>query len=225
VTRPLLSGDPENFSLAVSRDEFVVHPVATDDWCRKHLGNAEAPELAAIVSQYRRVSNSLWMARGRSAPSFWSMTESVIVNRLVHGHAFGDLMYWLPRVSFASFDEDPAFVTGVARLRRSGARLVLVHLPIERELKAGRPSFTRGENSLWSSLERSFGQAVSQIAGRVDGRRVPERLNLAPIDLHPTSEGLRFYAEQVTELFAERRDARVERVRSPHRGETRLAQQ
>jgi hypothetical protein len=65
------------------------------------------------------------------------------------------------------------------------------------ELKAGRAMLSRAEQSLWRSLEESFGQAIVQIAGQVELSRIPSRIDLAPVENHPSLEGLEFYAEQV----------------------------
>lgn len=204
LTRPLMSSRPQDFSLAVSRDELLVHPAATQEWCRKHLGSAAAPELSAMLEQYRHISDSLWRARGQSPPSFWSLTESVIVNQLVHGHAFKNLMHSLPRVTFRSFRNDDGFIKGVERLKRSGAQLFLVHLPVQRELNTRQLLLSGQARSLWNSLEESFGAPVSTITGRLDRERIPDRLDLTPIDPHPNLDGLRFYAERVADLFTER---------------------
>jgi hypothetical protein len=117
--RSLLSPDKWNLSLAIAKDELI-NSAATDDWCARNVGNDNAPGLAGVVDQYRRVAESLWKARGKSPPSFWDMSESVVLRKVLGGKVREQVTYSLPRIRFASFREDPRFVDGVERLKRFG---------------------------------------------------------------------------------------------------------
>ncbi|MBL8414920.1 MAG: SGNH/GDSL hydrolase family protein [Propionivibrio sp.] len=203
VVRPMILPEAEGVDLAQARDQYLVHPAATDAWCRAQLGQPPTPELTAIVAQYRLVHDALWRAHGRRPPSFWDLHGSVVFNKITTGVAIDPLMYSLPRIRFSSFMEDARFAADVARLRVSGVHIVLVHLPNAAELAAGRLSLSRTESALWRSLEEGLGTAVRVTSGVVAPEAVPAGLSLLPLDPHPSPAGLRFYGEQVAERFLE----------------------
>ena len=107
--------------------------------------------------------------------------------------------------SFISFAEDVRFVEEVAALKQIGIPYYLVHLPEYRDLKANKYVQNAQQRQLLESLRLLTNkQELGLMTDNNDYADNSEKLFLLPHDLHPSGEGIAFYAKAVAKALIEK---------------------
>ena len=201
TTDPSGQADPKK-----SIDMSILHPDVTLQWCESMRASRKTddPLLRELNDRYKRIQGEYIRPI-----NFFSMTTSFLFNRIIYNNGYHAFM--LPRTnlnvprSFISFAEDVRFVEEVATLKQIGIPYYLVHLLEYRDLKAKKYVQNTQQRQLLESLRLLTNKReLSLMTDNNDYADNPERLFLLPHDLHPSGEGIAFYARAVAKALIEK---------------------
>lgn len=120
-------------------DEYLVVPRATQAWCRAQLAGAPQDEVnAAILAQYRDIAGWRFVHLRRLARQ---------VGLPLHDHSV------IPRLSSPDAVDWQRVDAALERIRRSQAKLFLVYLPLEAEIRNRRIDLDPLQRMLLSRFE------------------------------------------------------------------------
>jgi hypothetical protein len=125
----------------------------------------------------------------------------------VHNDPFrGFLPSLIPRFSENSYAGDSRFIENVNYINQSNIPYYIIHLPTYEDLKAGEYELGEQEQSLFESFQEVTGKQIINFidyASSHDSTNLedPEKLFMSPYDRHPSLQGIRFYAEVVSEIL------------------------
>lgn len=210
--RPLLSPSSDTFDLKVASDRYLVNKNVDTEWCEKNLsGNETDPLIGELNKQYEIVKESIYQARGITRDSFYSFRNLYIINKAIWGTPFPSREKYLPRVGFDTFTEDEQFVSRVMYLNAIGTPYLLVHLPIEQELRGSKITATQQESALLDSLESITGKRVVFMHKHVNNNALPDTINLMPYNSHPNIDGMKLYADLIAGHLIEENLVKLEK--------------
>jgi len=204
--RDLVMAEPsEEADLKKSVDATLVNPMITREWCEHMLvaKDKNDPLLKALneefVQRKREYSNPV---------EFNSLSTSFLFNRIVHNDPFHGFMKpaLIPMFSENNYAADSRFIEDVNHINQSNIPYYIIHLPTYEDLRAGKYELTEQQQSLLESLQEVTGkQTINFIehASSHDSNNPEdlERLFMSPYDLHPSLQGIGFYAEVVSEIL------------------------
>jgi hypothetical protein len=200
-TRWMVSTSREEFlDYRVALDHKLVDPSATKEWFDRSIAAADRPNavLDRLNAQYRQLRQDVYRVTRPLDPL--TISRSYLYTRLTGGGPFGrPNVADIPRISFDDYRQDDRTVRNLERLRRTGARLLLVYLPLARELHRARYRLDGQSERLLKSLENIVHARFWAIHEHVTGA-LPAKVDLLPFDAHPNREGLQVYADAVTSL-------------------------
>lgn len=201
ITRWMLSSRKDDFlDYRVAVDELLVHPEATQEWCRRQLSAPDErdPILAVLNARYAKLHREIESVR-RPIQTF-SLTRSYLLTRIVHGTAFRAAPpQTVPRIDYRDYRCDPQTSLNLRRLEAAGVPLLLVYLPLADEVKTRTLLVTDQTRELISSLEQTVGAEFCFLQQEYQGEP-PGKLDLLPYDSHPSPEGLEFYARTIANV-------------------------
>lgn len=194
----------EEADLKKSIDSTVVNSMITREWCEDMLVASHKDD--ALL----KALNKEFILRKREhydPVEFNSLSTSFIFNRIVHNDPFrGFIPSLIPRFSETSYAADSRFIENVNHINQSSIPYYLIHLPTYDDLKAGEYELGEQEQSLFESFQEVTGKQIINFMEYAPGHDSInlddlEKLFLSPYDRHPSLEGIRFYAEVVTEIL------------------------
>jgi len=200
TTEPRAVPDPER-----STDTAIWHSKATRDWCRQMVASPRQDD-SILAEMEQTVLDA--RARNNQQVNVFTLGHSFLYDRIVRGFPFYTVMQRArpsqnPRHGMNDFSSDGRFMRDVEILKKSGTRLVLVHLAIFEEMAQGKEMIP-GPNdvSLQDSLARIVGTPVE---ATMPNAPLP-MANLAaiknsPADSHPSLVGLDFYGQAVANIL------------------------
>lgn len=207
-----------NSSRMVAQTPFVYSRI-TDSWCSqltaaKQRGDSRVltddPLVKAMVAEHDRIADTI--ARPRVTVDFWRHDVSFVFNVLLSGDPFngvpifGEQPVYSP-ITFDRYEEDPQFVTALARLKASKIPIIPVHLPTLPEMLNFDGDFDSVGNrtSLVADLEQALGQRFVNLY-----RYYPDQLKSSPqqlfksgVDFHPSPVGVDAMAAAIEKMLLE----------------------
>jgi hypothetical protein len=204
--RAQISPRPDGFDdPRITNEQDVVDARATEAWCRGQLG-AQQPD--AVVKDALAYYRAYLRSKGIGFEPF-SPTKSYLIDA-AWSTLFDRPFYsqtalsLIPRVTAKEFLSDPGYHDAVQKLTRSGAPLVLVHLPNKAEIVVGRPFRGREAEAIWIQLEKDLGTRIATLAALENRPAAPANIDLQPNNAHPSLDGIRFYGEYVATVIEPR---------------------
>ncbi len=189
-------------------DDYLVESRATVEWCRDLLESGAVND--PIVSD---LEETLRLGRRRSTllADPFSLTQSFVVDRIVHGDPYFSTYRsarpsQLPRHDWRDFAEDDRLRANVEALGRMGIPYVIVHLATYSELSRQDEyaDADESERGLVESLGRLTGRPIERTLANLS---LPvEDLESVPIasdDMHPSLRGHQLYAEAVAGILGQ----------------------
>jgi hypothetical protein len=200
-----ISEPSEEADLKKSIDATVVNSMITREWCEDMLvaldkNDALLKALNEEFIQRRREYND--------PVEFNSLSTSFLFNRIMHNDPFRGFIRpsLIPRLSENSYAADSRFIENVNHINQSNIPYYIIHLPTYEDLKAGEYELSEQEQSLFESFQEVTGKQVInfiEYAPSHDTNNLEdlEKLFMSPYDRHPSLQGIRFYAEVVSEIL------------------------
>jgi hypothetical protein len=194
----------EEVDLKKSIDATVVNSRITREWCERMLVESDKDD--ALL----KALNTQFMQRRREhydPVEFNSLSTSFIFNRLVYNDPYrGFIPSLIPRLYENSYAADSRFIENVNHINQSNIPYYMIHLPTYDDLKAGDYQLSEQQQALLESLQEITGKQVINFMEYTPSHdsKKPEDLDelfMSQYDLHPSLEGIRFYAEVVSEIL------------------------
>jgi hypothetical protein len=204
--RDLVMAEPsEAADLSKSIDATLVNSMITREWCEDMLVTVDKDD--ALL----KALNEEFIQRKREAYNpvkFNSLSTSFVFNRIVHNDPFRGFTKpaLIPRFSESSYAADSRFIEDVNYINQSNIPYYIIQLPTYEDLKAGDYKLGEQEQSLFESLQEVTGKQVInfiEYASSHDSNNLEDlkKLFLSSYDLHPSLQGIRFYADVVSEML------------------------
>ena len=199
MTEPSAEAD-----LKTSIDSTVVNSMITREWCEDMLvaSDKDDPLLKALNEQF------IQRRREHYDPvEFNSLSTSFIFNRILYNDPFHGLIPSLiPRFSEHSYAADSRFIDDVNHINQSNVPYYIIHLPTYEDLMAGKYDLSEQEQSLFRSFQEVTGKQIFNFIEYTSSHDFNdpedlEQLFISPYDLHPSLQGIKFYAEVVSEML------------------------
>lgn len=204
--RDFVMAEPSEVAdLNKSIDATVVNSMITREWCEDMLVVLDKDDVLL------KALNEEFIQRRREYDhpvEFNSLSTSFIYNRIMHNDPFRSFIRpsLIPRLSENSYAADSRFVENVNHINQSNIPYYIIHLPTYEDLRAGKYELSEQEQSLFESFEEVTSKQIinfidyasSHDSSNLEGL---EKLFLSPYDLHPSLQGIRFYAEVVSEIL------------------------
>ena len=205
-TRSQISPSPHGFDdPRITNDQDVVDERATEEWCQRQIGTAQAdPVVRDSVSYHRAYLRSKGIAfepLSLSKSYFIDAVWSTVFGKPFYSQIAYSLM---PRVTAQEFLADPGYHDAVHKLKAFGVPILLVHLPNKAEVITGRPFRGRDAEAIWLQLEKDLGTRIVTLAATENHPAPPPIIDLQPNNAHPNLDGLRFYGEYVAAIVEPR---------------------
>ncbi len=204
--RDFVMAEPsEEADVAKSIDATVVNSMITREWCEHMLVTLDKDDalLKALNEEFIQRKREYY-----DPVEFNSVSTSFIFNRIVYNDPFRGFTRpaLIPRFSENSYAADSRFIEDVNHINQSNIPYYIIHLPTYEDLKAGEYELPEQEQSLFESFREVTGKQIinfMEYAPRHDSNNLDdiEKLFMSPYDLHPSLQGIRFYAEVVSEIL------------------------
>jgi hypothetical protein len=188
-----------------SADTMMIHPRATEDWCRATVGKRD--DLVAEIERMYRERMARLGSRPAEPLSIVSLTHSYLYHRIFNGDAFYFARPKLrlsqnPRLTETDFDAVEGFPETVAAAQSMGIPIKLVHLAIYPELKRGQEYvLSDSREALLESLHRIVGHESLRTTDYIEIPEDLKAINVGPGNYHPSAVGMDFYAEAVARMI------------------------
>ncbi|HEY9081045.1 SGNH/GDSL hydrolase family protein [Magnetovibrio sp.] len=198
--------DP-NPDYTMATDTAIMHPKATKEWCQARMADKATND--PIV---RELEELYVESRERSSlrADLFSMNQSFLFDRLVHGNAFHTNFAQAqpsqnPRHKMRDFRQDERLKQSVDTMKQLGIPWIAVHFAIYPELKADAEFIASDQDkALLQSLRALNDGRTYDTLDYVEQRPVknPERYSGSfPSDHHPSLAGMEFYADVVANVL------------------------
>lgn len=194
----------EEADLRRSIDATIVNSMITRTWCEDMLIalDKDDPLLKALNERF------IQRKREHYDPvEFNSLSTSFIFNRIAYNDPFrGFIPSLIPRFYESSYAADSRFIENVNHINQSNIPYYIIHLPTYEDIKAGKYLLNEQEQSLFESFQELTGKQIinfiefapENASNNLDDI---EELFMSPYDRHPSLQGIRFYAEVVSEIL------------------------
>ena len=204
--RDLVMAEPsEVVDLKKSIDATLVNSKITREWCEDMLVAVDKDD--ALL----KALNEEFIQRRREYDDpvkFNSLSTSFLFNRIVYNDPFRGFMKLslIPRLSENSYTADSRFIEDVKHINQNNIPYYLIHLPTYEDLKTGEYKLGEQEQSLLASLQEVTGvQEINfmEYTSSLDSNNLekPEKLFMSPYDRHPSLQGIKLYADVVSEIL------------------------
>lgn len=204
--RDFVMAEPtEKADLKKSIDATLINSMITREWCEAMLATSDKEDTLL------KALNEAFIQRRREYDDpveFNSLSTSFLFNRIAHHDPFHGFMKpsLIPRFLETNYAVDARFVENVKHINQSHIPYYLIHLPTYEDLKAGEYALSEQEQSLFESCQEVTGRQIIdffEFASSPDPSNVDdlEKLFLSPYDRHPSLQGIRFYAEVVSDIL------------------------
>lgn len=199
MTEPSVEAD-----LRRSIDSTIVNSKITRKWCEDMLIALDKndPLLKALNEKF------IQRKREHYDPvEFNSLSTSFIFNRIAYNDPFrGFIPSLIPRFYESSYAADSRFIENVNHINQSNIPYYIIHLPTYEDIKAREYQLDEQEQSLFESFQELTGKQIInfiEYAPDNDFNNLQdiEELFMSPYDRHPSLQGIRFYAEVVSEIL------------------------
>ncbi len=188
-------GQPPDMELAA--DMYVLYPELPTNLCGVAKPEQDRVE-AELMARFERIR------RDNLAADLLSLSTSYLYNRLRYQDPFHDAYKPSrnPQIEYFDYEEDPAVLRDVERLKGLGIPVLLVHIPDRLEIHRRQYEFSRRDRSLVRSLERLMGAETLEPLPLCPP---PEHVEgcFFPYDEHPNHLGARFYAQLIARAVRE----------------------
>lgn len=194
--------------LSKSYDTFIIHPGVTQEWCDQETAKGDQREPTPVgIEIVRRMKNAKKLSGQRNA-DIWTLTHSYLWARVTTGNPFDSLptMFEFPRVKLESYGDDPQFVANWERIRKSGTKVVFLHLAFYPEVKEQKEYIVNfAEEKLLASLPKVTGLPIEETLPYISlPLENPERMNHSETNFHPSLFGQELYAKAASEMLIKR---------------------
>lgn len=194
----------EEADLKKSIDATVVNSLITREWCENMLVAMDKEDalLKALNEEFIQRRKEHY-----DPVELNSLSTSFLFNRIAYNDPFrGFIPSLIPRFSEHSYANDSRFVENVNYLNQSDIPYYIIHLPTYEDLRAGQYEFGEQEKSLLESFQEVTGKPIinfMEYDANHDHHHLVdiEKLFMSPYDRHPSLQGIRFYAEVVSEIL------------------------
>lgn len=200
--REFVMAEPsENADLEKSIDATLVNSMITREWCENMLGGSKTDD--ALLNAL----NAEFIQRKREhydSVDFNSLSTSFLLNRIMYNDPFrGVIPSLIPRFSENSYEADSRFMEYVTFINQSNIPYYIIHLPTYEDLKAGDYTLGDQEQALFDNLGKVTGKEIIDFMESASTHTPTnlEELFMSPYDRHPSLQGIRFYAEVVSEIL------------------------
>lgn len=203
--RDFVMAEPsEEADLKKSLDATLVNSMITREWCEHMLVTLDKDD--ALL----KALNEEFMQRRREhydPVEFNSLSTSFIFNRIVYNDPFrGFMPSLIPRIYENNYAGDSRFIENVNHINQSNIPYYIIHLPTYEDIKAGKYELSEQEQSLLDSFQEITGKQIINFIEYTsshdsDNLDDLDKLFLSPYDRHPSLEGIRFYAEVISEIM------------------------
>lgn len=219
-------GEADPKSLKEVSDYLQINRGITKEWCSrmtaaKAAGNVTSTRDDAVMKGMLEQRQEI--VSDYNSPlftvNFWTVRRSFVINRIMFGNPYIGIARLGERASrqpvqFSRFEEDESFRRGVEAIRQAGVPGLLVHIPHQNEIIAGREFYyekagggTEAQgSSLRQSLEDALGTQSIPLVHRLDAWRADPlaHVHKPPADLHPSGKGLALLATAIGDALIER---------------------
>lgn len=194
----------EEADLRRSIDSTIINSMITRKWCEDMLIalDKDDPLLKALNEKF------IQRKREHYDPvEFNSLSTSFIFNRIAYNDPFrGFIPSLIPRFYESSYAADSRFIENVNHLNQSNIPYYIIHLPTYEDIKAGKYQLDEQAQSLFESFQELTGKQIInfiEFAPDSDSNNFEDldELFMSPYDRHPSLQGIRFYAEVVSEIL------------------------
>jgi hypothetical protein len=203
--RDLVMTEPsQEADLRKSIDSTIVNSMITRKWCENMLValDKEDPLLKALNEKF------IQRKREHYDPvEFNSLSTSFIFNRIAYNDPFrGFIPSLIPRFYENSYAADSRFIENVNEINQSNIPYYIIHLPTYEDLKARKFELDEQGQSLFESFQEITGKRIINFMeyapdNNSNSLEDLEQLFMSPYDRHPSLQGIRFYAEVVSEIL------------------------
>jgi len=167
-------------------DQYIVNPRATNDWCQSQLLRPDHNEVSESISrQYSDIVGLNFTNTRRLLTEFT-------------GLAF-DRGAILPRITTIHDIKDDRFEKALATLRRTGAKILFIYLPIESEIRAKRVSLSVLESEAISYYQTAINAPAIMPSDYSSFDHV-KNFAVSKFDRHPSLELQRAYGNYVSKI-------------------------
>jgi len=185
-----------------SRYIWFIDRRVTKKWCEKAMKNGgEDPLIATMTAAFKKMRN---IDLNKEAPDFF-VAQPFIFNRLICGQPV------IRRSKFhgenLSFSKDSGLKTAIDKLNKSGIPYYFVHFPMLHEMERHvrwlpSPDDLRLTNELFAMTGHKTILFLGDYLHL--SREQLGRFPICPQDLHPSKEGIRYYADAMINLYLNR---------------------
>jgi hypothetical protein len=176
----------------------LINPLATRDWAEGLIASRDRndPLLRSVTDTYLREKKNHAITRFDPFSLRRLYLWERIANPAVQAGSFFNA-----EIAYRNFVQDGQFLSAVAKIRRSGIPVYLIHLPFYPDLAAGQFQVDSDLSKLLKSLKSTTGFPFVEIRPPLAMGRHADIMILSPQNLHPSKHGLNFYATQVAEAL------------------------
>jgi hypothetical protein len=201
--RELLAARPEDLDDPdKASDTSIVDSRATAEWCEERRRRGDRDPVLIQANEF--VESQI--ERKKLRPNVFAVDQAyfyAMLRRRLSGGASPRSGF--PRIDADSFAKDKRYQVDRKRLQQSAVPIIFVHLPVEAELSAGRPLPAGAAATIWNTIERDFQTKIATYFDLERKPALPKVYNLEPLDGHPNSAGIEFYADVAFSLIAQHR--------------------
>jgi GDSL-like Lipase/Acylhydrolase len=191
---------------AVTFDTFLIQPKMDAAWCAKFKDGGELDEVGKeVVSKYLRFRPARY--------PLWTLRRSFLWHKIVHGDGFyeGASTAKAPgNFSAETIAEDAKLKADIARLKLAHVPIVLVHLPIAPEVKAGKEFQIEASAQIAAAISAMTGKPVHGLLDYLPPMAAPDEMSISSTNAHPSKFGIEMYAAAVTALLTKEGYLRIE---------------
>jgi hypothetical protein len=193
------SADPD---MRLAEDVTMINSSVNMQWCHAIVDSASRTDsvLIGLYAQFMSLAEDNYRA------SLSSLTTSFLFNRIVYRDPFHSIRKpsHNPRVDFQDFAADSSFVGDINSLKNQQIPILIIALPTNEDLKAGRYILSPQQEKLLESLQNLAGQRMVSLFNSLDDfGGNSESLFLLPYDFHPSKRGARVFAKAISKVASD----------------------
>jgi hypothetical protein len=193
------SADPD---MRLAEDATMINSSVSMQWCRAAVDSASRTDsiFVGLYAQFMKLAEDNYRS------SLSSLTTSFLFNRIVYRDPFHSVRKpsHNPRTNLLDFAADSSFVEDINSLRNQQIPILMVALPTNQDLKAGKYLLSHQQEELLESLQNLTGQSVVGLLNSLDGLKgTSESLFLLPYDFHPSKKGAQVFAKAISHVVTD----------------------
>jgi hypothetical protein len=193
LTSLINTPNPDIKNRAITFDTMLMQPKMDAAWCAKFKDGGELDEVGKeVVSKYLRF-------RPERYP-LWTLRRSFLWHKIVHGNPFYEgarAAKW----NAETITEDAKLKAAIAHLKLAGVPIILVHLPIAPEIKAGKEFQIEASAQIAAAISAMAGKPIYGLLNYLPPMAEPDEMSMSATNTHPSKLGIEMYAAAVTALL------------------------